>query len=437
MNDRKASLFLAFSPTLAMFFALGGFFVGYVRWGRGAAGGEGGAGKMRLAYDRVMERYYVPPPADKVVDGAIEGMTRRLDPYSEYFNAQEWKEFNDVQLEGKFGGVGIVVESDRAGGYVSVVTPIEETPAIEADILPGDQVREVDGKSIKGMAMESVVRRIKGEPGTKVTLTLARKGRDPFRVTLTRALIRVKAVKAKMLDGGVGYVRISDFTKMMEQFDREVGDLQKRGMKALILDLRFNGGGLLPESVKLSDRFLDEGVIVTTRGRTEEDNNVFSAKKDDTLPPFPLAVLVNETSASASEVFAGAIKDHRRGTLVGARTFGKGLVQTPFPFPDGSHLKITTSRYFTPGGVCVHREEGKKDYGLEPDFRVEMSLEEYGLLVKKWNEERIVKGAPAAEPVMFTDLQLEAAIEVVRAKLEGRPPKVEPRILQKDKPAEE
>jgi carboxyl-terminal processing protease len=265
-----------------------------------------------------------------------------------------------------------------------------------------------------------------------VTLTVSRKGRDPFPVTLTRKEIVVKAVKARMLDDGIGYVRISDFTEMMEQFDQEVKKLEAQGMKAMVIDLRFNGGGLLNECVKLADRFLEEGVIVTTQGNTSDDRKKFVAKKDGTLPPIPLAVLVNEGTASASEIFSGAMKDHGRGKLIGTRTFGKGSVQTPFPLGDGSYLKLTTARYFTPKGTSVHREEGKKEYGLEPDYNVEMSRDEYGKLMKKWTADQVLKGEPAKEPEKFVDHQMNAALEVVRAALEKREPKVASRVLEKD-----
>ncbi|MFN3487089.1 MAG: S41 family peptidase, partial [Planctomycetota bacterium] len=320
-----------------------------------------------------------------------------------------------------------------------VETPVEGTPAFEADVLPGDQIREVDGAPVKGLALMDVVRRIKGEPGTPVTLTLYRAGREPFEVKLVRRIIVVRAVKARMLEGGLGYIRISDFTeKMVEQFDEEVKKLLDQGARALVVDVRFNPGGLLNECVELADRFLDEGVIVTTRGRTLEDERTLRAEKGDTLPPLPLAVLVNEGSASASEIFAGAMKDHRRGVLVGARTFGKGSVQTPFELPGGGALKLTTARYFTPAGISVHRENGRKDYGIEPDYLIEMTLEEYDALKKRWVEERIAKGpSRPKEGPDVPDHQLEAALEVLRARIEGRAPQVRERRVPRPPPADD
>ena len=440
MNDRRSSLLVALMPTVAMAFFLVGGAAGWLLSGQQGNRGDELA-KVREAIDRIQDRYYrgaAKDPADdakfreKLVDGAMEGITAKLDPYCEYFTVQEWKEFNDTIIHGKFGGVGIKVGVDRATGFLVVETPIEDSPAFEADILPGDLIREVDGKSVKGLQLSEVVRRIKGDPDTKVTLTVARKGRDPFPVTLTRKEIVVKAVKARMLDDGIAYVRISDFTEMMTQFDEAVKKLQAQGMKAMIIDLRFNGGGLLNECVKLADRFLEEGVIVTTKGNTGDDQKKFTAHKDGTLPPFPLVVLVNEGTASASEIFSGAMKDHARGKLVGSRTFGKGSVQTPFPLGDGSFLKLTTARYFTPNGTSVHREEGKKDYGIEPDYQVEMSREEYGKLMRKWNSEQILKGEAPKETDKFVDHQMNAGLEVLRAALEKREPKVQARVLEKE-----
>jgi carboxyl-terminal processing protease len=437
MIDRRPPLLLTFlMPVFSLTFGLAGLLMGWQIWGRPDRA-AGDLSKIRVALDRINSRYYPGIPTATVLDGALEGMTAKLDAYCEYFTAQEFKEFRENNLEGKFGGVGIKVGLDRATGYLLVETPIEDTPAFAADILPGDQIREVDGKSVKGQSLSEVVRRIKGEPGTQVTLTMLRKGREAFKVTLTRKIITLKTVKARMLPESIGYIRITEFSKIMSAFDTEVKKLLDQGMKGLIIDLRFNPGGLLDECVELADRFLDDGVIVSTRGRTDDDRRELTAKKDDTLPPIPLVVLVNGGSASASEIFSGAMKDRGRGVIVGERTFGKGSVQTPYPLPDGSHLKITTARYYTPSGVCVHREEGKKDYGIAPDYTVEMSQDEYGKLMKKWNDEGILKGDKPAEPDGLRDFQLEAGVEVLKAKIESRAPKVEARVLKKDSKSQE
>jgi carboxyl-terminal processing protease len=437
MNDRRPPVLLTvLMPTFALLFGLAGLGMGWQIWGRPERSAE--LAKIRVALDRINSRYYPGVAPAAVLDGALEGMTAKLDPYCQYFTAQEFKEFRENNLDGKFGGVGIVVGRDAATGYLMVETPVEDTPAFAADILPGDQIREVDGKTTKGQQLEEVVRRIKGVPDTQVTLTMFRKGRDPFKVTLTRKIIELKTVKARMLPDHIGYIRITEFSKIMKNFDAEAKKLIDNGAKGLILDLRFNPGGLLEECVELADRFLEDGVIVSTKGRTEDDLRELKAKAEGTLPPIPLVVLVNGASASASEVFTGAMKDRGRGTIVGERTFGKGSVQTPYPLPDGSHLKITTARYYTPNGTSVHREEGKKEWGVAPDYVVEMSQDEYAKLMKSWGDERIVKGEKPAGPEGFKDFQLEAGVEVLKAKIEKREPKVEARILKKEtKPQED
>jgi carboxyl-terminal processing protease len=436
MIDRRPPPLITFlMPAFALLFGLAGLGMGWQIWGRPGHAAE--LAKIRVALDRINARYYPGVAPATVVDGALEGMVTKLDPYCEYFTKAEFKEFKENNLEGKFGGVGIRVGLDRATGFLIVESPIEDTPAFAADILPGDLIREVDGKTTKGQPLTELVRRIKGEPDSQVTLTMARKGRDPFKVTLTRKIIVLKTVKAKMLPGNLGYIRITEFSKIMEAFDAEVKKLMDAGAKGLIIDVRFNPGGLLDECVELADRFLEDGVIVTTRGRTDDDKREILAKKDGTLPPIPLVVLVNGGSASASEIFSGAMKDRGRGVIVGDRTFGKGSVQTPYGLPDGSFLKITTARYYTPNGTSVHREEGKKDYGIAPDFTIEMSQEENSMLMKVWSDEGVVKGEKPKAPEGFHDYQLEAGIEVLKAKVENRKPAVEPRTLKKETKAQE
>lgn len=436
MIDRRPPPLLTFAmPVFALLFGLAGLGMGWQIWGRPGSGSD--LAKVRVALDRINARYYPGVAPATVIDGALEGMISKLDPYCEYFTKVEFKEFKENNMDGKFGGVGIVVGVDRTTGFLVVETPIEDTPAFAADILPGDLIREVDGKTTKGQPLTELVRRIKGEPDSQVTLTMARKGRDPFKVTLTRKIIVLKTVKAKMLPDQLGYIRITEFSKIMDTFDAEVKRLMDAGAKGLVIDVRFNPGGLLDECVELADRFLEDGVIVTTRGRTADDQREILAKKDGTLPPIPLVVLVNGGSASASEIFSGAMKDRGRGTIVGDRTFGKGSVQTPYGLPDGSYLKITTARYYTPNGTSVHREEGKKDYGIAPDYTIEMSQEENATLMKTWSDERVVKGEKPTAPQGFRDYQLEAGVEVLKAKIENRPPKVEPRILKKEAKAQE
>ncbi len=429
MHDRKFIVGLFFLPPML----LGSFFLGWWLRARQDTVAKERVDLVRVAAERIKERYVGDVNEAKLFEGALDGMVATLDEYCEYFTAAEWDDFNSMELKGRFGGVGILVEADRQTGFVNVLTPLEDTPAFREDILPGDKIIEVEGESTKGKALQDVVKRIKGEPGTKVTIKLWRQGKDPFSVTLVRAIIKVQAVRHRMLDGGIGYIRISSFSEMMESFDLAVSDLRSKGMRGLVIDLRFNGGGLLDECRKMCDRFLPEGeMIVYTKGKTSADNRELRATGKDDYPAWPVVVLVNEGSASASEIFAGAMKDHKRAVLVGARTFGKGSVQSPIQMPDGSYVKLTTAKYYTPSGFSVSKIPGQREYGLDPDYRVEMTSEEYAKLIKKWNEERIVKnGDKKADE--FKDLQLEAGLEVLKAKLEGREPKVERREIAKEK----
>lgn len=427
--DRKSTVLTLIVPPLMLgCFAAG---LGVARLQNRAPSDDPSA-KVREVAAQIERRWFGELKPGELEKGAVEGMMTKLDPYCEYFTAEQWKEFEDRNMRGNFGGVGILVEQDLPTGYLRILSPIEDSPAFAADILPNDLILEVDGTDIKGRNFNDVIHTIKGQPGTNVTLTIGRIGRDPFKVTLVRAVVVIKAVKEKMLDGGVGYVRISDFTEMIGQFDEAVARLHAQGMKALILDLRFNGGGLLDQSVFLADRFLPKGeTIVSTRTREGTSDVRKAADDDKDLPNVPVAVLVNGGTASASEIVSGALQDLRRATLVGARTYGKGSVQTPFKLSDGSYVKLTTARYFTPSGRSVHKEDGKRDYGLEPDYLVEMTNDEYSQLMRQWSDERILKQDPKApkEPSAFTDLQLKAALEVVNARLAGREPNVERRDL--------
>lgn len=428
MRARPPSLLSAFMPLLVSLAALAGFIAGTLR----ARVGSNDAEKVGIALDFIERRYYGEVAPEKLVDAAIESMVRELeDPYSQYLTAEDFRDFNQTQLKGEFGGVGIVVALDRESGFLNVETPVEGSPAFEADILPGDVIRKVDGNTVKGKSLREIVREIKGPPGTPVRLTVFREKKGEFEVTLTRAIITIEAVRSRMLDDdGTAYVRITDFTEMMPQFDAHVGELLEKGMKAMVLDLRFNGGGLLNQCVALADRFLPDGVIVSTRGRTADDNRKFEAEAGNDLPGIPLVVLVNEATASASEIFAAAIQDHGRGVLVGTRTFGKGSVQTPLGLPDGSSIKLTTARYFTPKGRNIHRDGERKDFGIEPDYIIQMSDEEYVDLGRAWSAERVVKGERPPPPEGFVDHQLQAGLEVLRALREKREPDVKPRILE-------
>jgi len=249
--------------------------------------------------DRIVRSLYPEElPPEKLERSAIDGLLRAVDLYSEYFTAEEWVEWQQRHMSGKFVGVGIHVEPDKETGYILITTPVEDSPAFAADILPGDMIVAVDGEDIQGRLLNDIVRRIKGEAGTKVRLTLHRKDRDRFDVELTRAEIKNQAVRHKMVDPEIGYVRISDFTEMLPDFDRATTELRKQGLKALVIDLRFNGGGLLQAAVDLCDRFLPpDRDVARSVGRSKSDERIYRTRDSKDLPEMPLVVLTNGATA--------------------------------------------------------------------------------------------------------------------------------------------
>lgn len=362
--------------------------------------------KIAEALRRIRTSYYRELPEQELTDAALRGLVDGLDPNSEYMNPEAWRKYEEKQIKARYGGLGVGVQPDPAG--LRILEPLEGSPAADAGLRKDDLLLEADGRPLKGLSVDDAVARIRGPAGTPVMLTVRRDERT-FPLTVKRGVIRSKSVVGRMVEDGIAAVRITDFVEMMDLFDAEVARLQGEGMKALVLDLRSNRGGLLAECVALADRFLDAGLIVTTHGRGTPPQP-FLAGRGDTLPPIPLAVLVNRESASASEVFAAAMQEHGRGALVGSPTFGKGTVQTPFPMADGSRLKITTAHYTTPKGRSVDR------IGLVPDLRVDLSAAEAAALLR--NE-------PAAR-----DHPLEAATEILRAALEKRPSVASSRVLK-------
>lgn len=306
--------------------------------------------------------------AKNLLYGAIRGMLESLeDPYSIYMEPEFAKEFN-TEMSGNFSGVGLQV--DLRDGWPTVISPLEDTPAWKAGIKPGDKIIEVEGVSTKNTPISEIRDKLRGNPGTKVTITIAREGiKEPFKITITREVIKIKTVKTDIINTKnkkIGYIKLLEFTlPTAEDFKKELSTLLDKKIDGLIIDLRYNPGGLITSVVKIADYFHNEGLIVYTRGKTEENNSEFYASQEDTFVPLnlPLVVLVNEGSASASEIFTGSIKDTGRGVIVGTKTFGKGSVQKTFQFQeDGSMIKYTVARYFTPSGKCIDKE------GIEPDI---------------------------------------------------------------------
>ena len=301
-----------------------------------------------------------------LLKNAIRGMLQGLDPHSAYLDKDAYKELQEG-TSGEFGGLGIEVGYED--GFVKVISPIDDTPAKRAGIKAGDLIIRLDGKSVKGISLMEAVKMMRGKPGSEIELTILRGGEEkPFNVTIVRDIITVKNIKAETIESAFGYIRISNFqihtvddlSKALTKLESENNNM----LKGLVLDLRNNPGGLLNAAVGVSDLFLDEGLIVYTEGRVKGSKLKFNAKPSEMFKDIPIIVLVNGGSASASEIVAGALQDHRRAIIMGERTFGKGSVQTILPMNDETALKLTTARYYTPSGRSIQAS------GIEPDMIV-------------------------------------------------------------------
>lgn len=311
---------------------------------------------------------YVDPVTDKtLMDNAIRGMIDRLDPHSNYLDKAEFKDLRETTT-GKFGGLGLQV--GMKDKVITVISPIDDTPAKKAGIKAGDKIVKINGEFTRGLDLEKAVKLMRGDPGTKITLTLVREGVDkPFNVTIERAIINVKSVKARMLDPNFGYVRIAQFQsdtaeQLHDALKQLVKDNDNKPLKGLVLDLRNNPGGVLQAAVGVVDTFVNKGLIVYTKGRVKDAQMSFKAHKGDMLNGAPIVVLVNGGSASASEIVSGALQDDGRALIAGERTFGKGSVQSIMPLTNGGALRLTTARYFTPSGRSIQGE------GIKPDVEV-------------------------------------------------------------------
>lgn len=311
---------------------------------------------------------YVESTTDTdLLENAIRGMLTGLDPHSTYLDPEAYKELQ-VGTSGEFGGLGIEVGMED--GFVKVISPIDDTPAQRAGIQAGDLVIRIDDTPVKGMALSEAVKLMRGKPGSKITLTVVREGGDkPLKITITRAIIKVNSVKSEMLEPGFGYVRITQFqSNTGENLINAISELKRdheNNLKGLVLDMRNNPGGVLNAAVSVSDAFLEDGLIVYTEGRINDSQMEFKATPSDIMKGAPIVVLVNGGSASASEIVAGALQDHKRAIIMGDTTFGKGSVQTILPMHNGAALKLTTARYYTPSGRSIQAE------GIVPDIKLE------------------------------------------------------------------
>jgi carboxyl-terminal processing protease len=323
-------------------------------------------------FEKVRSQYVDDVSDDSLIEGAINGMLTSLDPHSNYLNA---KNFNDmkVQTRGEFGGLGIEVSMEN--GLIKVVSPIDDTPAARAGLKPGDLITQLDGAPVQGMTLPEAVEKMRGPVNSDITLRIRRTGKDPFDVKLTRATIKIQSVRSHLEDGNIGYVRVTSFNEQTDVgLENALKSLkQQAGSKlaGIVLDLRNNPGGLLDQAVAVSDDFLDKGEIVSTRGRKPDDAQRYNAHPGDITGGLPVVVLINSGSASASEIVAGALKDHHRAILMGTRSFGKGSVQTIIPLPGHGAMRLTTARYYTPSGRSIQAK------GIEPDIIVEAAKIEH------------------------------------------------------------
>jgi len=315
-------------------------------------------------FSKVKSDYVESVDEKKLIEDAIRGMLNGLDPHSSFLNTSE---FTDLKIgtTGQFGGLGIEVGMEN--GFVKVISPIDDTPAARAGVQASDLIIKLDDKSVKGMTLNEAVKIMRGKPNTSIDLTIVREGEaKPLVINITREIIRVKSVKNRMLEPGYGYVRITNFqSRTTTDLLKAISDLQKEDrLKGMILDLRNNPGGVLNGAVGVSDAFINDGLIVYTEGRIADSSHRYLATPGDSLNGAPLVVLINGGSASASEIVAGALQDHKRGIILGTKSFGKGSVQTIQELRNGSAVKLTTARYFTPHGRSIQAT------GIEPDIKL-------------------------------------------------------------------
>ena len=374
-------------------------------------------------FQRVREDYVEEVSDQDLVEAAINGMLTSLDPHSAYLPDDNFQKMQ-VQTRGKFGGLGIEVTMEN--GFVKVVSPIDDTPADKAGILPEDLIISVDGESIVGLTLNDAVEKLRGPIGSNVKISVQRAEDEPFEVNIIRDEIKIRSVRSRLYEA-IGYIRITTFSEQTSPgLQKAMDDLQAEtaeGLTGLVLDLRNNPGGLLSEAIRVSDSFLEKGEIVSTRGRGKNDIQHAYARPGDISDGLPLVVLINSGSASASEIVAGALKDHRRAVVMGTRSFGKGSVQTITPMPGHGAMRLTTALYFTPSGVSIQAK------GISPDIEVALArIEklESGLVREedlrgaldnqKGGAEPTTDNTASAEPKdpIEIDYQLARAVDLLR-----------------------
>ena len=376
-------------------------------------------------FQRVQEQYVEEITDKELIESAISGMLQSLDPHSSYLSPESYKDMQ-VKTKGAFGGLGIEITMED--GFVKVVSPIDDTPAANAGMKSGDLIIGIDGESIKGLTINEAVSKLRGPVKSKVTITVVREDKDPFEIEIIRDIIKIRSVKHEIINN-IGYVRLTTFSdtttsgmeKSVKEIKKELGDK----FQGLILDLRNNPGGLLNQSISVTDSLLNQGEVVSTQGRKSDDTSRIFAKKGDIIDGKPLIVLINSGSASASEIVAGALKDHARAIIVGTRSFGKGSVQSIIPLAGNGAMRLTTARYYTPSGVSIQAK------GIEPDIKVEAGITELkkekienrreenlrGALDKKDNKTKAKENEkPKISPVekLLQDNQISRGVDLIK-----------------------
>ncbi len=373
--------------------------------------------------ERTKHSYVEEVTDKKLIESAINGMLTSLDPHSSYLDAKSFNYMNE-QTKGKFGGIGIEITMDN--GLVKIVSPIDDTPADKAGIKAGDYITHIDGETVIGLGLNEAVSKLRGKIGTKVKLSIRRVNSKPIEITIKREEIKIQSVKSEIKDESVSYIRISSFT---EDIDKTIIDAINKAKKELknkflgiVIDVRNNPGGLLDQAVEVSDLFLEKGEIVSTRSRNEEDTVKFMATAGDIAKDLPIVVMINEGSASASEILAGALQDHHRAIVLGEKSFGKGSVQTVMPLGDFGAMRITTARYYTPSGRSIQAK------GIEPDIEVKPAkveeFESYALnlseaelnnALKNDSNEESKENKKEKNKEDLKDYQLVRALDLVKA----------------------
>jgi len=358
----------------------------------------------------IRDNYVDPIDPQKLIYGACEGMVSKLDPFSQFMDPKG-HEMMKSETEGKYGGLGIRIAIRE--GRLTVVTPLPGTPAYELGILPGDVILKIEGKSTEDITLSQAVELLRGDPGTKVTISILREGmKDLMDFTVTRAVVKIESVpNARVLTDKIGYIEMTEFSKdTPHEFDKAWKKLKKEGMESLVLDLRYNPGGLLAIAVDICKNFIGDGkLIVYTQGRTQEQVIKFFADDKPRYEKIPMVILVNKGSASGSEIVAGCIQDWKRGVIVGEKTFGKASVQSLLPLSDGSGLRLTSAKYYTPSGRSIH------DVGITPDIIVEVAPE---IMAKLMKQKEKIYGLPEKaekKEEEIKDPQIERAVEILLA----------------------